>query len=148
MPANPRLIRCVPHFLLALVAMLVPVSTVAQTASGTIQGRVLNPRTGEYLEGARLTVTGTALEALTDSAGAYRLTPVPAGAVDVTVFYTGSAPQTLRVEVTAGGTAMRDFSLGGSPARTDGSTVKLDAFRVETSREMDAAALAINEQRF
>ncbi len=148
MTANPRLIRFVPPLLLALALMLEPASTFAQAAPGTIQGRVLNPRTGEYLEGARLTVAGTSLEAFTDSAGSYRLAPVPAGAADVTVFYTGSAPQTVRVEVTSGATATRDFSLGGSPSRPDGSTVKLDAFRVETSREMDAAALAINEQRF
>ena len=84
----------------------------------------------------------------TDSAGAYRLTSVPAGSAQVTVFYTGATPQYARVEVAAGRVATQDFSIGAPAARADGSVVKLDAFRVETSREMDASALAINEQRF
>ena len=55
MTATPRLIRCVPPLLLVFVLALAPATAVAQAATGTIQGRVLNPRTGEYLEGARLT---------------------------------------------------------------------------------------------
>ncbi len=148
MPKNPCLFRCVRHLLLALVVALAPAASLAQTATGTIEGRVLNPRTGEYVEGARLTVAGTTLEAFTDSGGAYRLTSVPAGSAQVTVFYTGATPQTARVDVAAGRIVSQDFSLGAPAARTDGAVVKLDAFRVETSREMDASALAINEQRF
>lgn len=136
------------RLLLAVLSVLACVPHVIAQSSGSIQGRVLNPRNGEYVEGARLTVAGTNLEAFTDSAGAYRLAPVPAGTAEVTVFYTGAERQTARVEVASGQVATRDFSLGGAPARADGSVVKLDAFRVETSREMDAAALAINEQRF
>ena len=131
-----------------LFLMLAPGLGAAEAATGTIAGRVMNPRTGEYIEGARLTVAGTTLEAFTDSGGSYRLTLVPAGAAQVTAFYTGVTPQTLRVEVAGGRTATLDFSLGTGAARADGSVVKLDAFRVETSREMDASALAINEQRF
>ena len=136
------------HLLLSLSALIIVVTSSAQPDTGTIEGRVLNPRTGEYVEGARLTVTGTTLEAFTDSGGTYRLKAVPAGTAQVTVFYTGAVPQTARTDVAAGRVATLDFSLGGPAARADGSVVKLDAFRVETSREMDASALAINEQRF
>ena len=45
----------------------------------TIEGRVSNARTGEYLENARITVEGTTLEAFTDRSGAYRLINVPPG---------------------------------------------------------------------
>ncbi|MFM9032604.1 MAG: TonB-dependent receptor domain-containing protein [Opitutaceae bacterium] len=148
MPQKPCLFRCVRHLLLTLLVVFAPATIFAQTTTGAIEGRVLNPRTGEYVEGARLTVTGTTLEAFTDSGGAYRLTAVPAGSAQVTVFYTGATPQTARVDVAAGRTVSPDFSLGAPAARADGSVVKLDAFRVETSREMDASALAINEQRF
>ena len=47
--------------------------------TGTIEGRVLDARRGEYLEKARITLEGTKLEVLTDSTGTYRLTNVPAG---------------------------------------------------------------------
>jgi TonB-dependent receptor len=73
---------------------------------------------------------------------------VPAGPVQLAVFYTGLPPQTTRVEVAAGRIVQQDVSLGAAAPKTDGTIVKLDEFRVETSREMDASALAINEQRF
>ncbi len=130
-----------------------PTPASAQTpATGTIEGRVLNVRTGEYLEGARLTVEGTGLEAFTDSSGQYRLTGVPAGSARIRAFYTGLAPLSESVAVVPGGVAQRDLRLGeaaiaGRPAAPD-APVQLDAFVVGDSREMAASALAINEQRF
>src|SRR4029077_17818445 len=57
------------------------------------------------------------------------------------------------VVVTAGQTAQHDITITGTaPAKGQaanlGETVKLDAFTVSSSKEMDGAALAINEQRF
>ena len=120
-------------------------------ATGTIEGRVFNPRNGEYLERARVTVEGTNLEAFTDSGGQYRLGNIPAGAVKLKVFYTGQAAQTDTVTLAAGQTVQHDFTLNpaniGAPGAAPG-VVKLDQFVVATSKEMDAAAIAINEQRF
>jgi iron complex outermembrane receptor protein len=137
----------------ALVAFLT--ETAAQsTAAGTIEGRVFNPRNGEYVERARVTVDTAGLEAFTDSGGYYRLSNVPAGAANVKVFYTGLDARTDTVTVTAGATVQHDFNLtsGGSPGRQGtgkpDSVVKLEQFVVATSKEMDAAAIAINEQRF
>ena len=117
-------------------------------ALGTIEGRIQSARTGEFIEGARLTVEGTPLETFTDRDGLFRLTNVPAGAARVTVFYTGLPPQTSPVAVTAGQVAQLDLTLGRTDARPGAGVVQLDEFVVATSREMDAAALAINEQRF
>ena len=103
---------------------------------------------GEYLEGARITVEGTSLEAFTDAAGNYRLANVPPARARVTTFYTGLPPQTRAVIVAAGQRVVHDVTLTSADAKSDSVVVKLDEFRVETSREMDAAALAINEQRF
>ena len=118
-------------------------------ATGTIEGRVFDARRGEYLEKARITVAGTKLEVLTDATGMYRLTNVPPGTVSVVVFYTGLGAQTDVVTVAAGGTAQHDvtFAGGGRPGVT-GDVVKLDSFVVASSKEMDGAAIAINEQRF
>jgi len=144
-----------PSFLLAAGAvMLLALAPCAQAqttlATGLIEGRVLNAASGTYLEGARITVEGTALEAFTDPDGRYRLAGVPAGEVRVRVFYTGAAPQAAAVRVAAGQMATHDVSLGVAPATTAtrGDTVKLDRFLVGESREMEGAAIAINEQRF
>lgn len=58
-------------------------SLVAQSATGTIEGRVFNPASGAYVERVRLTVVGTALEVFSDADGNYRLAGVPAGSVQI-----------------------------------------------------------------
>ena len=122
--------------------MLLPAAcALAQTGPGIIEGRIVNARTGEFLEGARVRLGTSAVEAFSDSGGFYRLAPAPAGPAQVSVFYTGLPTVTLQVQVAAGQPSRLDVSLGAS-------AVQLDAFRVATSREMDASALAINEQRF
>lgn len=123
---------------------------VAQnSALGTIEGRVFNPGTGEYLELARIRVEGTALETLSDAAGQFRLTNVPPGLAKVSAFRTGAVAQTRSVAVAAGQTAALNFELSVSQAApaADGA-VKLEKFVIGTSREMDGAAIAINTQRF
>jgi hypothetical protein len=141
---------------LALAALLAVASSLAlaQTAAtGTVEGRVLNTRNGEYLEKARVTVEGTRLETFTDATGQYRIVGVPAGAAQVRAFHTGLVAQVRTVSVAAGQTTQQNFDLldvnaRPAPAAKDGAVVKLDQFVVSNSREMDGAAIAINEQRF
>jgi len=116
---------------------------------GTIEGRIFNPTTGEYLEFVRVRIDGTQLETFTDSTGRYRLTNVPAGSVNVRVFRTGLLPQTRSVTVVSGAVEQEDFNLvPGESAGQPGATVRLEQFVVTTSTEMDGAAIAINTQRF
>ena len=138
--------RAVLSGLTFFLISLVPV--FAQGGAGVIEGRVANNATGSFLEGVRLSIEGTTLEAATDSDGNYRLTGVPAGTVRVRAFYTGMVVQTATVQVTAGGVATADFRLGATAAGDPGAPVQLDQFVVATAREMSGAALAINEQRF
>ena len=77
-------------------------AALAQSApTGTIEGRVSNPATSEFLELVRITVEGTALETFTDATGQYRLTHVPAGIAQVKAFRTGTGPLTRAVAVSA-----------------------------------------------
>lgn len=132
------------------VSTLLLASLAAQTAgSGTIEGRVLNATNGSYLGNARVVVEGTSLQTFTDAAGRYRLDGVPAGTARVKIFYTGLPEQSVAVTVSAGQSASRDVNLGGATdTATGGEVLRLDAFTVAAQREMDAAAIAINEQRF
>jgi TonB-dependent receptor len=123
-----------------------------ERATGSVEGRVLNMRNGEYLENARVTVEGTSLETFTDSSGQYRLTNVPAGPARVRVFFTGLDVRVETVAVGAGATVQRDFNLEagarpGAPGQA-GDVVRLSEFVVASSKEMEGAAIAINEQRF
>ena len=145
--------RC---FLLRLVAIGwcvgAPATFAQPAASGVIEGRIVNIRNGEFLEKAHLTVEGTSIETFSDSTGQYRLVGVPAGAVRLRVFFTGLDAQFETVNVAAGATVQRDINLSPAQRRADpakdSGIVKLDQFVVGASKEMDGAAIAINEQRF
>lgn len=144
--------RCL--FLLAFALSGVSPLLAQTGATGVIEGRVQNIATGAYLPNARVTVKGTDRLALTDETGRYRLTGVPAGPAIVTVFFTGLDQQEAAVTVGAGLAASQDFNLTSAArygeTRSDdrGRVVVLDAYVVNANRELDAAALAINEQRF
>lgn len=134
----------------ALAGLFLASAAFAQSAgTGTVEGRVLNANNGSYLTNARVSVDGTTVQAFTDRNGGFRLTDVPAGEAKITVFYTGLVPQTATVPVQAGQVSTRDFDLSSSAAAPKaGDVVKLDAYMVASKREMDSAAIAINEQRF
>jgi len=119
-------------------------------AIGVIEGRVFDAGRGEFLENALVGIEGTSLETLTDAVGGYRLAPVPAGAVRLRVFYTGLTPLAEAATVVDGQTLQRDLTFGarGAGAAPGAAVVRLGAFEVKSSREMEGAALAVNEQRF
>ena len=143
---NPlRLFRRTAALFVAVTLLASVSRSFAQSATGSVEGRVVNPATGEYLERARVTVEGTAIETFTDADGAFRLANLPAGTVRVRTFFTGFAEKRDEIAVTSGQVTRLDVSL--APVTT-GDVVKLDEFVVGASREMTAAAIAINEQRF
>jgi hypothetical protein len=121
---------------------------IAQTAAtGTIEGRVLNATSGNYLNNVRVVVKDTVLEASTNENGEYRITGVPAGSASISATFTGLVPQTRNVTVAAGQTARLDFDLVLTGTAGDSSgIVKLEAFTVE-ERELTAQGAALHEQR-
>ena len=150
---HPASLRLLLRIVLLIASLGLPSAASAQTTvSGTIEGRVLNTRNGEFLENARITIEGTALVVLTDATGQYRFLNVPVGVVKVRAFFTGLEMLTETVVVSGGSVVQRDFNLGDAgktpAAGKDSGTVKLAQFVVGASKEMDGAAIAINEQRF
>ena len=154
---NPPLFNAFQRRFVAVVAAVLfgfsgPLAAADATPSsrlnsGMIEGRVLNGRSNIVIERARVTVEGTSLETFTDSDGVFRL-PLPAGSVRVRVFFTGMAPQLVEAEVRAGETTQREITLTPDAASKTDEVLKMDEFVVAVAREMEAAAIAINEQRF
>lgn len=120
----------------------------AQTTSGEIEGRVRNGTNGLYLGNARVMVAGTTRDVFTDETGTFRLGGLPAGEVTLEVFFTGLQRREIKVIVPAGSTVRQDVVLTrGGDASADG-VVELNPFVIAADREYNAAAIAINEQRF
>ena len=139
------------QLLAALALTLFAAGAPAQTAprTATIEGRVQNLITGDALENARVAIKGTSIETFTDAGGAYRLNQVPAGPVVVRVFYTGLDELEVTVNAQSGQTSQQEFRLTSKRRYgADAETVKLDAFVVQSTKETNAAAIAVNEQRF
>lgn len=140
--------------LLAVAGVLVFTAWCAaqSAATGSIEGRVFDAGRGEFLENARVTIEGTGRETFTEAGGQYRFTNVPAGIAQVKVFFTGLVTQTKPVTVAAGAIAQNDVTMTSAltPAKKAGTddAVQLSQFVVSTSKDMDGAAIAINEQRF
>ena len=122
----------------------------AQSANaGVVSGRVQSAASGNYLNNARVRVAGTNIEAFTDASGEYRIVGLPAGSATLEVFYTGLAAQKLTTIVPASGAVQQDVVLRDIGSVTkDGDTLIMSQFVVQSQRETDAAAIAINEQRF
>jgi hypothetical protein len=139
----------VVRLLSALCLLFTPISLIAQSGSGTIEGRIFNIATGSALANARVVIEGTTREVLTDESGSYRITGLPTGATRLVISYLGFDRQSATVDVPAGGVVQRDVELAPSgAARSAGDTVKLSEFTVVADREMSAQAIAMNEQRY
>ncbi len=137
MPASFLLLGC---WLLAAVAL-----RAQPGATGTIQGRVYNPTSQEYVRNAEVRLVGTNQVTYTENDGAFTLTGVPVGSATVTITYTGYNTVNETVQVSAGQIAVREINLvstqaGPAPARA-GEVVQLQAFTVSTEREGNAKAI-------
>jgi TonB-dependent receptor len=134
----------------ALPAVLLTALLNAQApAGGTIEGRVLNATSGNYLNNVRVAVKDTLLEAVTNQNGEYRISGVPSGPVSVSASFTGLTPLAKTVTVAAGQTVRADFDLvlaGAAAAAAGTDVVQLTAFTVE-ERELTAQGAALHEQR-
>jgi TonB-dependent receptor len=102
----------------------------AMAATGTIAGKAINSATGRGVAGATVKAVGSDRTATSDLDGAYRLTSVPTGNVNIAVARDGFRPLTVaNVSVAADETAQLDVPL--TPA--DDRIVTLSAVAVSAN---------------
>jgi iron complex outermembrane recepter protein len=140
--------------LFGLSFLLLPMVAHSQTLSnqsastGGIYGRVKNVATEQYLNNAKISISGTEIVAFSDETGSYRLVGVPVGPQTLLVSYTGLDLERIEIDVPGNGRVERDIGLS-SVARYGGKDiVKLDAFKVKADRELNAQMVATNDQRY
>jgi iron complex outermembrane recepter protein len=146
---RPKLIALMAGWLaLAVGPAQINAEDGSPATSGTIEGRVANAVTGEFLNNARVSIADTTLETQTNSFGEYRFTRVPAGSVLVRVNVAGHKPTNATATVVAGTVATLDLHVGlDAKQEKEGDAVVLDRFVVAAQREMSGNAIAINERR-
>ena len=135
-PGNNKTTKSPLALLFGWLALAVAPTHAVHAAEGvgSITGMVSNAATRNLLEGAKVEVPQLGLAALTDTAGRFVLSAVPAGAHELVVSYVGLDPARSQVTVAAGARVVRDFDLTAS-------IYQLDAFKVLGEREGGAAAI-------
>jgi TonB-dependent receptor len=117
----------------------------AQTAStGTVSGRVFNPRTGEYVRNAEVRVEGSTQEAVTGTGGTFRLSNVPAGMAELVVYYVGEEKARSSTQVVAGQNTELElnFSTPVASETTEDGVIEMTEFVVSAELEGNVKALA------
>jgi TonB-dependent receptor len=121
---------------LALAALLA-VPAWAQ-GTGTVTGRILSSASGQYLEGAEVSIEGSAIHTTAGRDGSFVLTGVPAGSVVVSASYPSLDAKTAPAEVRAGETTTVSIALGQE-------VIQLERVVVRGAREGMAQAVALQK---
>jgi TonB-dependent receptor len=124
----------------ALLIALAPAMRAQSASTGTLTGTVLDSTTGNYLEGAEVSVEAQGITLRTNSArgGAFTLSNVPAGDQTLVVSYPGLDTKSQPVTVAGGQANAVSVTLS-----TD--TVMLQAMTVSTTKEGMAQAMALQK---
>ena len=117
-----------------------PMVAMAQQPMGTITGRVVDRASQQPVIGATVRVVGTTRGAQTSDSGTYRITGVPAGAVNVQALRIGYASVTRPLTLTAASTSTLDFTM--DPAATTLDVVQVTATGQEQSRRESGVSTA------
>jgi iron complex outermembrane recepter protein len=128
--------RCfLPAVFAAIFAGLAPSAIAADAAAnGIVRGQVSNGFTHANLDGVRVKIAELGREVLTDHAGNYEISGVPAGTYVVSFDYPGLDAQRATVQLEAGGQVQQDVKLTSS-------VYVLEKFSVDAVREGNAAAI-------
>jgi iron complex outermembrane receptor protein len=122
---------------------LASVLSLRAQGTGTIQGRVFNPVSKEYVRNAEVRMENTQQVVYTENDGSFQFLNVPAGEAKISVTFTGYNTITETFTVSAGQTAVRELNITSTataPTTKDG-VVQLSAFTVASEREGNAKAI-------
>jgi len=116
----------------------------AQTpSSASIEGRIYNPASKEYVRNAEVRLEGTNRVTYSENDGSFSFKNVPAGPATIHVTYTGYVPVKESFTVTPGQTALREITLTSTVATAAAKEgiITLQTFTVATEREGNAKAI-------
>jgi TonB-dependent starch-binding outer membrane protein SusC len=108
--------------------------------TGTIAGQILEEGTGQGMSGVQVSVEGTGIGTVSGANGAFQLTDVPAGEVEVVAQMIGFASQSRTVQLQAGETVQLEFML--SPQALDLDEIVVTGTAGGTQRRALGASLS------
>jgi Ca-activated chloride channel homolog len=136
--------RLAPALLLFLLVTLTTTAAsppIRYQGTGRVMGHVRD-QNGTAIANAQVFIMGSALNALTDAAGAYHLPTVPEGTQQIRAAFIGYKSTQATITVRSGKTTTQDFSLEPTPVQTQELTVTTGAAAANAHREQDPGAPA------
>ena len=94
-----------------LAALATPLAAAGQEPTGTVRGQVKDSATAQPLSGVQVSIPATSQGTITDARGMFLLTGISPGTVTLDVQMIGYETGTRKVAVTAGQTAVADFTM-------------------------------------
>jgi len=125
-PFSGRLVPGLASFLLITLTTTAAAPILRVPTTGRVEGHVRDQQ-GAPIAQAQIFVVGTALNVLTDSAGAYVLPAVPEGRATIRAAFIGYRSAQASVVVRAGRTTTQDFTLQQSAVQMNEITVQTGA---------------------
>jgi TonB-linked SusC/RagA family outer membrane protein len=134
------------YVLITLVTVLLAAATSAVEAQqqAAIRGTVTDSTNQAGVQGALVTVVGTALRAETNANGQYRIVNVPTGTVAVRVQLIGYGPAQVNVSLSPGEEATVDFSLAPGVAQLE--EIVSVGYGTETRGELASAVSTVKAE--
>ncbi|MDD5765726.1 MAG: TonB-dependent receptor [Candidatus Marinimicrobia bacterium] len=86
---NPANLICALAVILLLLSVLMNPNALLAKARGTVDGRVIDAKTGDYLPGANVILVGTTYGAASDRTGSFVIMNIPNGTYEMLVSYVG-----------------------------------------------------------
>lgn len=125
------------HFFVALAGLLAQ-ARAQDAATGAIRGVVINDATGNYVQGARLTLAGTTRNEITDTQGRFLFGALPPGDYRVRAESAGADSGELSIRVAPGVTATATLRLGSE-------IIAMEKLMVTSQAEGQAQALNLQK---
>src|SRR5690606_18251266 len=119
---------------LCLFSLVLGPALSAQSATGSLSGRVSNAATNAFLQGALVEIRELNRQTFTDSIGEYRFVDLPAGTYTVVASYLGLDAMEQNVRLEAGARVVSHFDL-------ESGVYRLAEFTVSGEREGQAASI-------
>lgn len=132
------------RILLAILTLFAASTVAFAQSGGRIAGRVTTAD-GRSLPGIQLTVTGTALGAVSDTAGRYLIRAVPEGSRTVVARGIGFTSESKPATVPAGQTVSLDFILTSSPLQL--SPIVTTGYGEQAKRSVTGAISTVQAEK-
>jgi iron complex outermembrane receptor protein len=146
-PASTSLRRLLSFVALACSVLAAGSLSAQSAATGSIQGRIFNPASQEYVRNAEVRLDGTNQVTYSENDGSFQFANVAAGTAAITVTYTGYNTVKESFTVTAGQPAVREINIVSASAAPapgtskTGEVLQLAAFTVSSEREGNSKAI-------